>query len=378
MKKDSKIVCAGRDKHFTQGIVNPPIYRASTVVFDSLEHIHQASLKKADGALFYGRRGTPTQFALQQAIAELEGGAGCALFPSGTAAIAGVLLSFLKAGDHLLMVDSVYEPTRDLCDQLLSGYGISTSYYDPMIGDELASLIQTNTKAVFFESPGSITMEVQDIPKLCQIAHQFHCITLLDNTWASPINCRPFTMRIDISIQSITKYVAGHSDVMMGSATANPKYWRQLQQHSYLLGQCVSADDSYLALRGLRTLSVRLQQQANNALKVANWLALRPEVDHLRHPSFSECPGHDFYERDFSGGNGLFSVVLKPAPSVAIKALVDNMQFFKLGFSWGGFESLLLWIQGIDKIRTAIHWDSSFPLLRLHIGLEDADDLIAD
>ncbi|MBV7314342.1 cystathionine beta-lyase [Shewanella sp. NIFS-20-20] len=378
MKKNTQIVSLGRDKQFSQGVVNPPVFRASSIIFDDLAAMHQASKGKCDGQMFYGRRGTTTHFALQTAIAELEGGAGTALFPSGTAAISGTLLSFLRAGDHLLMVDSVYEPTRDLCEQLLTGFGITTTYYDPLIGADIAALIQPNTKVVFLESPGSITMEIQDVPTICDIAHQHGCITLLDNTWASPINSRPFAMGVDISIQAATKYIVGHSDVMMGCATANAKYWRQLQHNSYLLGQCVSADDAYLATRGLRTLGVRLAQQANNALQVARWLEQRPEVDHIRHPAFATCPGHEFFARDFSGANGLFSMVLKPATPQALSAFIDNMTHFKLGFSWGGFESLILWISGIEKIRSVTHWDASLPLLRLHIGLEDPADLIDD
>ena len=378
MKKETQIVSLGRDKKWTKGVINPPVFRASTMLFDTMEEMRFAAKNKANGELYYGRRGGPTHFAFQAAIAELEGGAGTALYPSGTAAISGALLSFLKAGDHLLMVDNVYEPTRALCDGLLAGFGIETTYYDPLIGAGIADLIRPNTKVLFLESPGSITMEIQDVPTLSAIAHQHDMIVMLDNTWASPINSRPFAMGVDISIQAATKYIVGHSDVMMGTATANEKQWPQLREHSYLLGQCTSPDDVYLASRGLRTLGVRMAQHEQNALKVANWLATRPEVDHLRHPAFASCPGHEFFKRDFSAANGLFSFVLKEGDLKSVTALVENMQHFKMGFSWGGYESLILGVFGIDKIRTVTQWDSSKPLIRLHIGLENVDDLIAD
>ncbi len=361
MKKETQIVSLGRDKKWTKGVVNPPVFRASTMLFDTMEEMRFAAKNKTNGEMFYGRRGGPTHFAFQAAIAELEGGVGTALYPSGTAAISGALMSFLQAGDHLLMVDNAYEPTRALCDDLLAGFGIETTYYDPLIGAGIAELIRPNTKVLFLESPGSITMEVQDVPTLSAIAHTNDMIVMLDNTWASPINSRPFEMGVDISIQAATKYIVGHSDVMMGTATANEKYWPQLRENSYLMGQCTSPDDVYLASRGLRTLAVRMAQHEQNAMKVANWLAARPEVDHLRHPAFASCPGHEFFKRDFSAANGLFSFVLKEGNLKSVTALVENMQHFKMGFSWGGYESLILGVFGIDKIRTATQWDSSKP-----------------
>ena len=378
IKQATQIVSLGRDKKWTKGVINPPVFRASTIVFDTMDEMRHAAKHKADGEMFYGRRGTPTHFAFQAAIAELEGGVGTALYPSGAGAISAALLSFLKAGDHLLMVDSSYEPTRDLCNKLLVGFGIETTYYDPMIGEGIRALIRPNTKVLFLESPGSITMEVQDVPTLCRIAHESDIVVMLDNTWASPINSRPFEMGVDISIQAATKYIVGHSDVMMGTATANARCWDQLREHSYLMGQCTSPDDVFLAARGLRTLGVRMAQHEKNALKIAKWLSERPEVDHVRHPAFETCPGHEFFKRDFSGANGLFSFVLKQGNLDSVTALLENMHHFKMGFSWGGYESLILGIFGIDKIRSATQWDSSKPLIRLHIGLEDADDLIAD
>lgn len=378
MKKETQIVSVGRDKKWSKGVVNPPVFRASTMLFDTVEEMAFATKNRANGEMFYGRRGGPTHFAFQAAIAELEGGVGCALYPSGSAAISGSLLSFLKAGDHLLMVDTVYEPTRALCDGLLAGFGIETSYYDPLIGEGIADLIQDNTKVLFLESPGSITMEIQDVPTLSRIAHQHDLVVMLDNTWASPINSAPFEMGVDISIQAATKYIVGHSDVMMGTATANESHWPQLRENSYLMGQCTSPDDVYLASRGLRTLAVRMAQHEKNGLQVAQWLATRPEVDHLRHPAFSTCPGHQFFERDFSASNGLFSFVLKEGSKKSLTALVENMKYFKMGFSWGGYESLILSVSGLDKLRTVTEWDSSKPLIRLHVGLENPDDLIAD
>ena len=375
---ETQVVSLGRNKKWTNGVINTPVIRASTVAFENMDDLRKASKNKADGEMFYGRRGTPTHFAFQSAIAELEGGAGTALYPSGAASISSVLLSFLSQGDHLLMVDTAYEPTRDLCDKILARYGIETTYYDPLIGNDIKHLIQPNTKVLFLESPGSLTMEVQDVPTLCEIAHQHGLITILDNTWASPINSRPFNMGIDISIQAATKYITGHSDVMLGTATANEKYWRQLQENSYLLGQCTSADDIYLAARGLRTLSIRLAQHEKNALVIANWIKARPEVDHIRHPAFDSCPGHEFFKRDFSASNGLFSIVLKQGTRAAIDALVKDMSHFKIGFSWGGFESLIMPVSGLNSIRTATTWDTSKPLIRLHIGLENTDDLIED
>ncbi|WP_153916140.1 cystathionine beta-lyase [Shewanella sp. TC10] len=377
-KLATQIVSVGREKKYSKGIINPPVYRASTVVFDTMDDMRFAIKNKTNGEMFYGRRGTPTHFSFQQAISELEGGAGTALYPSGAGAISGALLSFLKSGDHLLMVDSAYEPTRDLCNKLLAGFGIETTYYDPLIGEGIKDLIQPNTKVLFLESPGSITMEIQDVPTLSRIAHEHDMVVMLDNTWASPINSRPFDMGVDISIQAATKYIVGHSDVMMGTATANEAHWEQLRENSYIMGQTTSPDDVYLAARGLRTLGVRMAQHDKNALKVANWLATRPEVDHLRHPAFETCPGHEFYQRDFSGGNGLFSFVLKQGNLASVTAFVENMRHFKMGFSWGGYESLILGVFGIDRLRTATQWDTSKPLIRLHIGLEDPDDLIAD
>lgn len=378
--KKTLLVNAGRSKKWTNGVVNPPIQRASTVVFDSVAEKNQATVNRANKTLFYGRRGTHTHFAFQEAMVEIEGGVGCALFPCGAAAIANSILSFVQTGDHILMVDTCYEPTRDFCEKIMKKMGIETTYYPPSIGEGIRALIQPNTKVLFTESPGSITMEVQDIPTLARVAHEHDIIVMLDNTWAAGVNFSPFEHGVDISIQAATKYIVGHSDVMLGTAIANEKCWDQLREQSYLMGQCVSPDDAYLGLRGLRTLDVRLRQHAQNSLAIAHWLAEQPEVDHVRHPALETCPGHEFYQRDFTGGNGLFSFVLKGSDIKATTALLDGMQHFSMGFSWGGFESLILANEpkSFDSLRTVAHPHFAGTLIRVHIGLEDVDDLIAD
>lgn len=378
MKKDTKIVNAGRKSKWTQGVVNPPITRASTVVFETVKDMKDAAINKTNQVMFYGRRGTTTSFAFSDAMTEIEGGAGCAIYPSGTAAITNSILSFAKAGDHILMVDNAYEPTRDFCNKILTKLGISTTYYDPLIGKNIEALIQENTSIVFLESPGSLTMEVQDVPAIAEIAHKHNCIVMLDNTWASPVNFAPFEYGVDISIQAATKYVVGHSDVMLGTATATKEHWPTLRENSYLMGQCTSPDDLYLAMRGIRTLGVRMKQHQENALKVAHWLSTRDEVETILHPAYESCPGHEFWQRDFTGSNGLFSFILKCNDQQAITALLDGMKHFKMGYSWGGFESLILVVQNIGKMRTATQWGYKNPLVRLHVGLEDVDDLIDD
>ncbi|WP_076586926.1 cystathionine beta-lyase [Vibrio ostreicida] len=378
--KQTQMVAAGRSKQWTKGVVNPPIQRASTVVFDTVAEKQYATSNRANKTLFYGRRGTHTHFALQDAMVEIEGGTGCALYPCGTAAISNAILSFVETGDHLLMVDTCYEPTRDFCDKILRKMGVETTYYDPVIGDGIRDLIQPNTKILFLESPGSITMEIQDVPTLARIAHESDIIVMLDNTWSAGVNFSPFEYGVDISIQAATKYIVGHSDVMLGTAVANEKHWDQLREQSYLMGQCVSPDDAYLGLRGIRTLDVRLRQHAESSLKVAQWLQSRPEVDHVRHPALNDCPGHEYFKRDFSGGNGLFSFVLKTSYPRATTALLDGMTHFSMGYSWGGFESLILANEpkSFNNLRTVANPNFDGTLIRLHIGLEAVDDLIAD
>ncbi|MEZ8695692.1 cystathionine beta-lyase [Vibrio lentus] len=378
--KTTKLITAGRDKKWTNGVVNPPVQRASTVVFNTVEEKRKATVNRANKTLFYGRRGTTTHFAFQDAMVEVEGGAGCALYPCGTAAISNAILSFVETGDHILMVDTCYEPTRDFCDTIMKKMGVETTYYEPTIGECIQDLIKPNTKVLFTESPGSVTMEVQDVPTLARIAHEHDIIVMLDNTWAAGVNFSPFDFGVDISIQAATKYIVGHSDVMLGTAVANEKCWDQLREQSYLMGQCVSPDDTYLGLRGIRTLDVRLRQHAESSLKVAKWLETRPEVDHVRHPALESCPGHEFFKRDFTGGNGLFSFVLKNSNPQATTALLDGMTHFSMGYSWGGFESLILANEpsSFNSLRTVANPNFEGTLIRVHIGLEDVDDLIAD
>ncbi|EGR0082142.1 cystathionine beta-lyase [Vibrio vulnificus] len=378
--KQTKLVTAGRDKKWTNGVVNPPIQRASTVVFDTVADKHHATVNRANKTLFYGRRGTHTHFAFQEAMTQIEGGAGCALYPCGTAAISNAILSFVETGDHILMVDTCYEPTRDFCDKIMKKMGVETTYYDPMVGEGIRELIKPNTKVLFLESPGSISMEVQDVPTLARIAHEHGIIVMLDNTWGAGVNFSPFEHGVDISIQAATKYIVGHSDVMLGTAVASEPYWNQLREQSYLMGQCVSPDDAYLGLRGLRTIDVRLRQHEQASLKVAQWLATRPEVDHVRHPALESCPGHEFFNRDFTGGNGLFSFVLKTSYPRATTALLDGMKHFSMGYSWGGFESLILANEpkSFSSLRTVANPNFEGTLIRLHIGLENVEDLIAD
>ena len=377
MKKETQIVSAGRKKAFTHGVVNPVVQRASTIVFDTVADMKHAVINRANHTLFYGRRGTTTHFALQDAISELENGAGCALYPSGAAAISNAILSFVKTGDHILMVDTAYEPTRDFCRVILQNMGVETTYYDPLIGEGIKALIRPNTRILFLESPGSISMEVQDVPLLASIAHEHNMLVMLDNTYGNGFHFRPLDFGVDISIQAATKYIVGHSDVMMGVAVANDKHWPQLRENSYLMGQCTSADDAYLALRGLRTLAVRLQQHEKSALKIADWLSAHPLVDHVRHPALPTCPGHEFFKRDFQGSNGLFSFVMKEGTQDAINAFLDALHHFKMGYSWGGFESLVTANLTLSHLRTSTGWQHG-PLIRIHVGLEDTDDLIED
>ncbi|MEI7063815.1 cystathionine beta-lyase [Dickeya chrysanthemi] len=377
------LVAAGRTKRVTQGAVNPVIQRASSLIFDSVQDKKHATANRAKGALFYGRRGTLTHFAFQDAMTELEGGAGCALYPCGAAAIANAITSFVSAGDHLLVTGSAYEPTQDFCNKVLTKMNISTTFFDPMIGADIARLIQPNTRVVFLESPGSITMEVHDVPAMVAAIRRVNpdIVIMIDNTWAAGVLFRPLDIGVDISIQSGTKYIVGHSDAMIGTAVANARCWDQLREQSYLMGQMADADSAYLASRGLRTLGVRLQQHQENGLRVARWLAARPEVATVNHPALPGSKGHEFFVRDFSGSNGLFSFVLKEKLSrEQLAHYLDHFSHFRMAYSWGGFESLILANQPeeLAAIRPAGGIDFTGTLVRLHIGLEDCDDLEAD
>lgn len=375
-KPDTRIVTGGRRKDWLGGMVNVPVSRTSTVLFDSVSGLREAYPPK-HGRLSYGRHGTPTQWSLAEALTELEpGAAGTALFPSGSAAVAMALLSVLAPGDDLLMVDSAYTPTRTFCDRELKRLGITTRYFDPLAtAHELEAMLTAKTRAIFMESPGSLTFEVQDVPAICVMAREGGIVTLLDNTWATPLYFRALEQGVDLAILACTKYVVGHSDVMLGSVTAAERWWDQLHRTSSHFGQFVSPDDCYLAARGLRTLGVRLQRHQENALAVASWLQGQSQVARVLHPAFEACPGHHLWKRDFSGSTGLFSIALNGGDEAARDELVDALELFGIGYSWGGFESLAV---PAEPVRTATRFRHAGPLVRLHIGLEDPDDLIAD
>jgi cystathionine beta-lyase len=370
----TRLVTGGRDPLANHGFINPPVYHASTVIYPSA-----AEYLAHRGRYQYGRRGTPTSEALQEALAGLEGDkcAGVALLPSGLAAVSAAFLSVVGAGDHVLVTDSAYLPTRKFCDGLLARYGIRTTYYDPRIGAGIAALIEPNTRAVFVESPGSLSFEMQDVPAIAAAAHARGAVVLMDNTWASPIYFRALEKGVDLAIQSGTKYIGGHSDVMLGTVSANATSWKRLRETVETMGLCVGPDDMYLGLRGVRTMGVRLAQHYASGLKVAHWLASRSEVARVLHPALETDPGHALWRRDYTGACGLFSVVLKPAPVRAAHAFLDALTLFGIGASWGGFESLAIPFD-CTEMRSATAWAPGGPTVRLHIGLEDVDDLIED
>jgi cysteine-S-conjugate beta-lyase len=383
VKPETRLVHAGRKKEWThltpgRGIVNVPVHHASTIVFETLDEF-DAAVREPDGGLYYGRRGTPTTWALEDALTEMEpGAAGTQLFPSGVAAISAALLSVAGPGDHLLVSDSVYEPTRNLCNGLLKQIGVTTSYFPPTLSaEDVLALATDKTRAIMLESPGSLTFEIQDVPAIAALARVRDILTIVDNTYATPLLFQALAHGADMSIQSLTKYVIGHSDAMMGAVTANARSWKALRSVSLQLGQCAAPDDAFLALRGLRTLSVRLKQHDANARTVASWLEKHLAVERLYHPAFASCAGHAIWQRDFTGASGLFSVLLKAAPREKIAAFVDHLAHFKMGFSWGGYESLIL-VTNVAANRTAEPWQAAGPLVRLHIGLENPEDLILD
>lgn len=380
----TKLAQAGRRAEWTSmpgqpgGIVNPPVWRASTILYDDVAHLRQAARTSTHERLFYGRKGTPTAWSLADALTEMEPGAeGTMLFPSGVAAIACALMAVLKPGDQLLMVDSAYDPTRNFCEQMLRPLGIDTVYYEPTLGSGIADLLTGATRAIFLESPGSLTFEVQDIPAIAALAREKGIVTLADNTWATPIFFPALAHGVDISILACTKYIVGHSDVMMGSVTATPALFPAVQRSAYLFGQMTSPDDAWLASRGLRTLGVRLNQHQDSALTVAQWLSGQSGVARVLHPALPSCPGYDIWRRDFSGSSGLFSFVLDGGDEQARAALIDGLDHFGIGYSWGGFESLALPVDPA-RHRTATRWEAEGPAVRLNIGLEDPADLIAD
>lgn len=376
-RKATQVTEAGRDPFANFGIVNPPVYHASTVLFPTVAEMERIGHAPFDH-VYYGRNGTPTTFAFEKAVAELEGGYRAIATGSGLAAIGAALMAFLRAGDHLLMVDSAYSPTRKLCDGLLKGFGVETTYYDPLIGGKIAGLMRPNTRVVFCESPGSLTFEVQDIPAIAAAAHGAGAVVVLDNSWATPLLFQPFDHGVDVAIEAGTKYLVGHSDAMIGVLVTTKTHYRRVRTTAAILGAVPGPDDCYLALRGIRTLAVRLAQHEKTGMKLAKWLKSRKEVARVLHPAFADCPGHRLWKRDFSGASGLFSIVLaKPYSKAALARMLDGMKLFRMGFSWGGYESLILPADPAP-FRTAATWNAPGPVLRLHAGLEDADDLIED
>ncbi len=377
MKKDTLLARAGRDPARYQGMVNTPVFRTSTVIFPdrATYEARGDDYKKVR----YGRNGTPTTFAFEEAVAQMEGGHAGVALPSGLAAIAVALWAYLKTGDHLLVPDPVYGPTRAFCDRRLKPNGIEVEYYDPLVGGGISKLIKGNTKAVFCESPGSLTFEMQDLPAIAEVAHRKGVPVLADTTWGTPYFFRSFEKGVDVSIHSATKYIAGHSDVVMGVIVTNQAHWLTVRRTVADYGYGVSPDDCYLALRGFRTIGVRMKQQMANALKVAEWLQARPEVKRVIYPALPGAAGHAIWQRDFSGAASLFSFVLKSASEGQVTKLIDTLALFGIGSSWGGFESLAIAAhKEVLRIRTATRWDPAEPLIRLHIGLEDPADLIAD
>jgi cystathionine beta-lyase len=381
MKDATRATHAGRRPHDNHGVVNPPVYHASTILSPTLAALRELDAKEDADATTYGVHGTPGTFAFEEAVAALEGGFRTRLASTGLIACTAPLLCYLSAGDHLLMVDTCYGPTRRFCNKMLSRMGVEITYYDPLAGGAIRELIRPNTRVVFTESPGSLTFEVQDIPAIAEEAHKRGCTVMLDNTWASPLYFKPFEHGVDVSIQAVTKYIGGHSDLVTGAVTATEAAYPAIREGWKQIGLNGSPDDVYLAMRGLRTLAVRMPQHWKNGLAVAEWLAGRPEVAEVLHPALPGDPGHAIWKRDFRGASSLFGFTLKPEFSAEerIAALVDGLELFGMGASWGGFESL---IGPRNPPRSAVRWPrpgrADGQLMRIHVGLEDVDDLIAD
>ena len=376
MKKDTLLAHVGRDPARHSGMVNTPVFRTSTVIHPNLASYEQ---RPADGEKIvrYGRYGTPTTFALEEAVARMEGGHHAVAVPSGLAAISAALCAFLKSGDHLLVADSAYGPTRNFCERQLKPNGIEVEYYDPLVGANIAASMKTNTKVVFCEAPGSLTFEMQDIPAIAQVAHARGAVVLADTTWGTPYFFRSFERGVDVSIHAATKYISGHSDVMIGLIVANERCWLPVRKTVTDFGYVASPDDCYLALRGFRTIGVRMKHQMQSALRIARWLDARAEVKRVIYPALESDPGYSIWKRDFDGAASLFACVLQPVGDAAVAAFVDALKLFGIGSSWGGFESLVTVVHA-DHCRTATRWNPGGPALRLHIGLEDPDDLVAD
>ncbi|MEZ5648007.1 MAG: cystathionine beta-lyase [Alphaproteobacteria bacterium] len=377
-RPETRLIHAGRNPREQQGMINPPVWHASTVLFPTMADLEaSASRRMNKGQINYGRVGTPTSYAFEDAVAELEGGYRSVVASSGLAAVTTTLMAYAEKGVHFLIADSVYGPTRVYCDTVLQRLGIEITYYDPLIGSGIKTLIKPNTRLIYMESPGSLTFEVQDVSAIAAVARAAGIVSAIDNTWSAGLFFKPLDHGVDISLQAGTKYLVGHADAMMGVITSTEAEYKRLRTMAYLLGQCAGPDDIYLALRGMRTLAIRLHHHQESALTMARWLQKRPEVAQVLHPGLPEDPGHDLWKRDFTGSSGLFGVILKPASSRAVAAMLDGMSLFGMGFSWGGFESLIIPAHA-ENYRTAKPWKVEGPLIRLHIGLEAVEDLMAD
>ena len=375
MDRDTRLVHAGRDPERQSGVINPPVYRGSTIVYPTMAE-YEGRYERRYTSFAYGIHGTPTTLALAEALAELSGGARTLLVSSGLAAVTQALTAFLRHGDHLLVADTVYGPTREFCTLVLARFGVDVTFYDPLIGSGIGALVHPNTRVVYLESPGSQTFEVQDVPAIAAAARERGALVILDNTWATPLHFRAFEHGVDVEIQALTKFVAGHSDLLLGAITARTEeHFRVLRDGAATFGDCAAPDVCYEALRGLRTLAVRLRHHEASALRVAEWLARRPEVARILHPALPGDPGHAIWKRDFRGASSLFGVLLRTGSEAAVAAMVDELRLFKIGASFGGFESLIV---PTRPVRTARPWGESGFLLRLHVGLEAVEDLIAD
>ena len=372
----TEVAHLGRDPRQHLGAVNTPVYRATTILFDTVAELEAAERGEYRG-ITYGLHGLPTVTDLQAAMAQLEGGYAALAVPSGLAAITLALLGTTQAGDHVLVTDAVYGPTRRFCDNQLKRFGVEVSYYDPLAGKGVEREFRSNTRVVFTESPGSLTFEVQDVPAIAEVAHAKGALVMLDNTWATPLGFPAFARGVDISLHAGTKYLGGHSDVLIGLIVCSEAAYRGLHRLWTDMGVSASSDDAFLALRGLRTLAVRLERHTQNALTIAQWLREQPEVDEVIFPALPGSRGHELWQRDFTGACGLFGVILKPVAKARVDAMLDGLQLFKMGWSWGGFESLII-PANVERAKRTIRWDTGGPYLRLHVGLESVDDLIAD
>ena len=374
MKDNTKLAASGRPHQRPAHPVNMPVERASTILFPTYDDYLEGAR-----TINYGRLGTSSHRALEEAVTALEGGYETRLAPSGLQACNAAILAFVEAGDHVLMTDATYDPTRKFCEKFLKRFGVETTFYDPLATKEdISALMRANTKVIFAESPGSLTFEVQDIPGLAEAAHEGGAVLVVDNTWSGGYFCKPLALGADVSVQAATKYLVGHADCLVGTLTsANEQIAKKIYYALLQLGSNVSADDAYLALRGMRTLATRLSRHEENALALAKWLSKRSEVERIIHPAHRTCPGHNIWKRDFTGSSGLFGVILKPVSLPALKAFFNTFKLFGIGFSWGGFESLCVHVRP-ENYRTATSWEEEGPVLRFHAGLEDIDDLKID